>query len=83
MTKVNSVEELKEMLVGTEESPVDFCIANGMVRSSKSLMLTEEGKVNILNEIDDTEQTLAFEELGNQELTNIGVSIDRGIFFKY
>lgn len=80
--KVNSIEELKEILGDSDTAPQDFCISNGMFRSSKSLMLYGD-KVNILNEIDDTEQLLSFEELKDASITNIGTAITNGTFYKY
>ena len=82
MTKVKSLDHLKEMLAGTEGNPLDFCISNGLVRSSKSLML-DNGKVNIFNEIDETTQLLTFDELNDKNVTNIGIAIGMGYFYKY
>jgi hypothetical protein len=37
----------------------------------------------IINEIDDTEQTLTTKELFNDDYTNIGVAINNGTFYAY
>jgi len=80
MKKVNSVEELKEMIVSGEHD--FFMMLNGGLRSSKWIDF-HEGTFFVLNEIDGTEQELTGEELNDRNLTNIGYAINNGAFFCY
>ena len=79
MKQINSLEELIETI---QSGNHDFFIGNGLVRSSK-YMEYDDDTFYIINEIDDTEQTLTTKELFNEEYTNIGVSIKNGTFYSY
>ena len=87
--KIESVEQLKEALKGTEENgPLDFCIAlcGGAARSSKSIMMYKKGKklvFDIINEIDDTQQILTEKQLFDDKITHIGTAIKNGGFYQY
>jgi hypothetical protein len=82
MQKINNSAELKTELL-KDEDPQDFCIllAGGAIRSSKSIMLTKSGRFNVVNEADDTEQTLTGQQLYTH--SNIGEAMDKGAFYKY
>lgn len=80
-TAIKSLEELDNILT---DEPQDFFIAlNGGARSSKSIFKDEDGSYNILNEIDDSEQSLTKEQLFDTGLTNIGDAIIKNSFYKY
>ena len=80
-TAIKSLEELDNIL--TDESQDFFITLNGRARSSKSIFKNEDGSYNILNEIDDSEQTLTKEQLFDTSLTNIGDAIIKNSFYKY
>ena len=80
-TAIKSLEELDNIL--TDESQDFFIALNGRARSSKSIFKNEDGSYNILNEIDDSEQTLTKEQLFDTSLTNIGDAIIKNSFYKY
>lgn len=66
-----------------ENDPKDFFIYLGGMRSSKSIQL-REGKTlrfNIVNEIDDSEQTLTEVQLFTR--SNIGEAMTHGNFYAY
>lgn len=80
-TAIKSLEELDNIL--TDESQDFFIALNGRSRSSKSIFKNEDGSYNILNEIDDSEQSLTKEQLFDTSLTNIGDAIIKNAFYKY
>lgn len=86
-TCIKSIEHLIEYLAidNEENDPKDFFINLGGMRSSKSIQYlpTKKGapRFAILNEIDDTRQTLSKEQLYIK--SNIGYSIDHGNFYAY
>lgn len=79
MKQINSLQELIETI---QSGNHDFFIGNGLVRSSK-YMEYDDDTFYIINEIDDTEQTLTTKELFNDDYTNIGVAINNGTFYSY
>ena len=82
MTKVTSTEQLREMIAqGVHDF---FILLNGNARSSKFMDYSPKtGKYYILNEIDDTKQTLCEKNLFNRKHTNVGYAIQQGSFFSY
>lgn len=80
MTQINSIEELMSAL---NKGQHDFFISNGILKSSKYIELDENDNFYIVNEIDDSEQTLNEEELFNRDYTNIGFAIENGQFYMY
>ncbi len=80
MKQINSIEDLiAEIQLGNH----DFFISNGILKSSKYIELDENDNFYIVNEIDDSEQTLNEEELFNRDYTNIGFAIENGQFYMY
>ena len=79
MKQINSLKELIETI---QSGNHDFFISNGLVRSSK-YMEYDDDTFYIINEIDDTEQTLTTKELFNEDYTNIGIAINNGTFYAY
>lgn len=74
---VRSLEGLDGML---EKGVTSFCISTGLVRSSKEINKTEDGKFHIFHYIDDSEETLTEEELKE---SNIGKAMDSGNFYAF
>ena len=79
MTQINSIEELIDAL---NKGQHDFFISNGILKSSKYIEYDDDN-FYIVNEIDDSEQTLNEEELFNRDYTNIGFAIENGQFYMY
>ena len=79
MKRIHSVEELIEEIKSGNN---DFFIGNGLFRSSKYIEYDEDN-FYIVNEIDDTEQTLTTKQLFDENYTNIGTSIKNGSFYAY
>ena len=80
LTKVDSIEHLKELL--KDEETHDFrLMLNGGCYSAKEISYSLDGQFIITNCIDGTEQYLSEDELMNQELTNIGIAITKGAFY--
>lgn len=82
MTKVTSTEQLREMIAqGVHDF---FILLNGNARSSKYMDYSPKNKKYfIVNEIDQTNQTLNEKNLFNRRHTNIGYAIEQGAFFSY
>lgn len=81
MTRINSIKELRESV---KRGYHDYLIAlNSGLRSSKRILIKEDGTFEILNEIDGTLQNLSEPQLNDKSLTNIGKAIDRGAFYRY
>ena len=79
MKRIHSVEELIEEIKSGNN---DFFISNGLFRSSKYIEYDDDN-FYIVNEIDDTEQTLTAKQLFDENYTNIGTSIKNGSFYAY
>lgn len=80
--KIDSYEKLKNILRGDECH--ELFIQTGTGRSWKTMSLDDEGETKkddlfyVLNQIDETEQTLTGEELFDSEKTNIGKALEKG-----
>ena len=79
MKQITSLEDLIETINSGNH---DFFIGGGLCRSSKYIEYDDD-IFYIINEIDDTEQTLTSKELFNKDYTNIGVAINNGNFYAY
>lgn len=75
--KIESISELKSML--STDEPKDFAIINGLIRSSKSIMLNDDELIDVYNEVDDSTQVLTEKELFTE--SNIGEAIINGNFY--
>lgn len=82
MKKINSMEELKEILVEGEVIE-GFILLNGGIRSSKSICNLGDNRYSIINEVDDSEDILTLEEFNDNTKTNIGYAITNGMFYLY
>lgn len=83
MKKINNLEELKEVLSEEGEVVEGFILLKGNLRSSKSICNIGNGLYSIINEIDDSEQFLSFEELNDESKTHIGLAVTNGMFYLY
>lgn len=83
MKKITSMEELKEVLEIEGEVVEGYILLNGGIRSSKSMCNLGDNKYSIINEVDDSEQFLSFEELNDNTKTNIGLAVTEGSFYIY
>lgn len=82
MTKITSVQQLREMI--ENDNLEYFILLNGGLRSSKIVCMNDDGeRFDIVNEIDESEQTLSEDELMDKNLTNIGYAITNGAFYCY
>ena len=81
-TRVNSLDELKQMCDGVSK---DFFIQLHFgFRSSKNISYNKDTDTfYILNEIDDTEQELNSQTIMDEDYTNIGKAITFGAFYAY
>ncbi len=77
-TKIKDIKHLKQLAY--EEEGVECFISLGGLRSSKRIWY-EDNTFEIVNEIDDSEQTLKEEELWTD--SNIGEALDKGALYKY
>jgi hypothetical protein len=79
--RIRDLDHLRQLAGG--ESPIDCFITlgpGGMLRSSKRVHYeTGADRFWVLNEIDDSEQTLSDDELWTQ--SHIGEAIDKGAFY--
>lgn len=80
--QIKTIEELKE-IVPIGKSKDCFLVCGGFCRSSKNMYRISEDKWEVLNEIDDTYQTLTSKQLFNNKLTNIGEAMKLGAFYQY
>ena len=82
MTKVTSLDQLKEMIANGVH---DYFIAlNGGFRSSKYIdYSTKSCKFFIMNEIDNTDQTLNEKQLMDRDYTNVGYAMTVGALYAY
>ena len=80
--KMKQINSLEELINGIQSGNHDFFIGNGLFRSSKYIEYDNDN-FYIVNEIDDTEQTLTKKQLFDEDYTNIGTSINNGTFYAY
>lgn len=82
--KVKDLQDLNEILKNSEDERADFFIALGrFVRSSKSILLLEEGVYSVLNEVDDTIDILTDTTIFDTNITNVGLALKNGRLFLY
>lgn len=78
-TKVDSVEQLKEIL--SDGNVRDFRLELVGCYSRKRIRLQKNGRFGVKNCIDESHQSLSEEELMDHGLTNIGSEMERGHFW--
>lgn len=81
MKRITTILELVDAC--NYEEPTDFYIsvAGGWARSSKNIMLLDNGNLLIVNEIDEVEEELSIDALRTK--SNIGEAITNGAFYQY
>ena len=80
--KIENIDELK-VLCSDEQSHDCYIVIAGIIRSSKSIFMYEDGTFSVINEIDGSEDVFTEEELSNPELSIIGKAIQKGQFHSY
>ena len=78
--RIESIEHLKEISTNGCDC---FILLQGYLRSSKHIWYDKESnQFEIINMIDDSEQTLTEQELMDKEFTNIGYAMVNGALFR-
>jgi hypothetical protein len=80
--KIENIEELKK-LCNDEQSHDCYIAIAGIIRSSKSISMNEDGTFSVINKIDDSEDLFTEDELLNPEKSLIGKAIQNGQFHSY
>lgn len=80
--KIETIEDLKK-LCDDEQSHDCYISISGIIRSSKSVFMYEDGTFSVINEIDDSEDFFTQEELLNPNKSLIGKAIQNGQFYSY
>ena len=82
MKRIKTLKQLKANCKDTFEE--FFILLNYNLKSSKTIEYLPTIKIfNVINEIDNTRQTLTEKEIINDDITNIGKAIRLGSFYKY
>lgn len=77
---IENIEQLKEL---SKDGLECYIRLNGGVRSSKHIFYNEDvNTFEIINYIDDSEQTLTEEQLFNQDYTNVGIALKSNALIK-
>ena len=79
---IENIEQLKA-LCNDEQSHDCYISISGIIRSSKSIFMYENGTFSVINEIDDSENLFTEDELLNPEISIIGKAIQNGQFYSY
>lgn len=80
--KIENIDELK-VLCSDEQSHDCYIVIAGIIRSSKSISMNEDGTFSVTNQKDGSEDLFKEEELSNPELSIIGKAIQKGQFHSY
>lgn len=80
--KIENIEQLKT-LCNDEQSHDCYISISGIIRSSKSIFMYEDGTFSVINEIDDSEEFFTEDELLNPDISIIGKAIQNGQFYSY
>ena len=82
MKKILSQEQLDELIHSSEDEMFEcFVMLNGGGMSPKSITLVEDDFYYIINEIDDTEETIPHDKL--MDSFPIGEAIKKGVLYAY
>lgn len=79
---IENIAQLKA-LCNDEQSHDCYISISGIIRSSKSIFMYENGTFSVINEIDDSENLFTEDELLNPEISIIGKAIQNGQFYSY
>lgn len=80
--RIENIAELK-ILCNDEQAHDCYISIAGIIRSSKSVFMYEDGTFSVINEIDDSEDLFTEDELLNPEISLIGKAIQNGQFHSY
>lgn len=80
--KIENIADLK-LLCEKEEAHDCYISIAGIIRSSKSIFMYEDGTFSVINEIDDSEDIFTEEQLLNPNISLIGKAIENGQFYSY
>lgn len=80
--RIENIAELK-ILCNDEQAHDCYISIAGIIRSSKSVFMYENGTFSVINEIDDSEDLFTEDELLNPEISLIGKAIQNGQFHSY
>lgn len=80
--RIENIADLK-LLCNNDEAHDCYISIAGIIRSSKSVFMFEDGTFSVINEIDDSEDIFTEEELLNPNLSLIGRAIENGQFYSY
>lgn len=80
--KIENIEQLKT-LCNDEQSHDCYISISGIIRSSKSIFMYEDGTFSVINEIDNSEEFFTEDELLNPDISIIGKAIQNGQFYSY
>lgn len=80
--KIENIDELK-VLCSDEQSHDCYIVIAGIIRSSSSIFMNEDGTFSVTNQKDGSEDLFKEEELSNPELSIIGKAIQKGQFHSY
>lgn len=79
---VKSLDHLNELIENEQNS--FFILLNGGFHSNKDIFFGDaDNSYFVINEIDDSEQTLSKEELFDNNLTHIGQALKVGALYSY
>ena len=82
MIKILSQEQLDELIHSSEDEMFEcFVMLNGGGMSPKSITLVEDDFYYIINEIDDTKETIPHDKL--MDSFPIGEAIKKGVLYAY
>ncbi len=80
--KIENIAELK-ILCNDEQAHDCYISIAGIIRSSKSISMNENGTFSVTNQKDGSEDLFTETELSNPELSIIGKAIQKGQFHSY
>ena len=80
--KIENIDELK-VLCNDEQSHDCYIVIAGIIRSSSSIFMNEDGTFSVTNQKDGSEDLFTEAELSNPELSIIGKAIQKGQFHSY
>lgn len=80
--KIENIQELKA-LCNDEQSHDCYISISGIIRSTKSIFMCENGTFSVINEIDNFKEFFTEDELLNPDISIIGKAIQNGQFHSY
>lgn len=81
--KINNLEELKEVLSEEGETVEGFYSLYANIKSTRSMCNLGNNQYSIINESNDNEVIISFEEFSDITKTDIGKAINDDAFYIY